>query len=599
MKNFKDSITNIFENAIKSFSRFPTSIISAIIIAVVALIKITRGYEVDSSVNFLLDITQYAFLIGGVFAMFTVTYAEIKHNDNKQYFLYANASGFIVAIISFILLYFFGSAYALDSVSITNYISTIAFARVLVATFVSATLFVYMISKSKTINNFSDAFFITHKAFVISMIYALVMLIGISGVIGAFQALLYKDLSYKVYQFVQVGIGLVTYTIFLGYFPSFKETTLVQDSSREEISVIGKEDLIDEVAVLKEQPRFIHVLFGNILVPIMLALTVVLLIWSVQVLFKGVNVSFTELSSITTSFVLIGIWIHIMVANHDSKITNFYRTAYPVSAILILALQAWALYGQITKFGVKTTEYAFAMIWIFALISVVMMIVLKSSAYRKIAIVAIVISIFWVLPIVGYQDFTFNNQISASTANFIGQDLYQSGRVAAKLMHSICNVGDIAIVHIDEKFKNAVHMQEKEKGFRSYFEDLDGFQNNIIKCKLKYGEKDEKLSHFLDKHSNLTGVFVTNSKAFHVARVLQSDTKNHINLVGYDLLSENVAYLKSGVIDFLIHQNPRQQAYLGMKFLIEHLVFEKQIPDQFLLPIDIINSENVTPFLRS
>ena len=193
---------------------------------------------------------------------------------------------------------------------------------------------------------------------------------------------------------------------------------------------------------------------------------------------------------------------------------------------------------------------------------------------------------------------TFNNRISASTASFIGQDLYQSGRVAARLMHSICNVGDIAIVHIDEKFKNAVHMQEKEKGFRSYFEDLNGFQNKIIKCKLKYGEKDEKLSHFLDMHPNLTGIFVTNSKAFHVARMLQKEPKNHINLVGYDLLLENVDYLKSGIIDFLIHQNPRQQAYLGMKFLIEHLVFEKQIPDQFLLPIDIINSENVTPFLR-
>ncbi|WP_027125429.1 LacI family DNA-binding transcriptional regulator [Gelidibacter mesophilus] len=198
----------------------------------------------------------------------------------------------------------------------------------------------------------------------------------------------------------------------------------------------------------------------------------------------------------------------------------------------------------------------------------------------------------------GIQVCTFNNQIEVSKANFIGQDLYQSGRVAAKLLHTIADKGDMAIIHIDEKYKNAVHMQEKERGFKSYFDDLSGFQDHILKCKIRYTETEDKLRAFLINNSNLKGVFVTNSKAFHVARLLETENKNHIKLVGYDLLAENVNYLKVGVIDFLIHQNPRQQAYLGLKFLIEHLVFEKQIPNKFLLPIDIINSENVTPFLR-
>lgn len=194
---------------------------------------------------------------------------------------------------------------------------------------------------------------------------------------------------------------------------------------------------------------------------------------------------------------------------------------------------------------------------------------------------------------------TFNNQIDASTASFIGQDLYQSGRVAAKLLHSISPVGDMAIIHIDEKYKNAVHMQQKEKGFKSYFEDLDGFQSNILVCKLKFDDMADKLRLFLTKNPNLVGIFVTNSKAYHLAGTLKTETKDGINLVGYDLLSENVHYLKNGTINFLIHQNPRQQAYLGMKFLIEHLLYEKQIPDTFLLPIDIINSENVLPFIRA
>ncbi len=193
---------------------------------------------------------------------------------------------------------------------------------------------------------------------------------------------------------------------------------------------------------------------------------------------------------------------------------------------------------------------------------------------------------------------TFNNQITSSSASFIGQDLYQSGRIAAKLLHSISKNGDMAIIHIDEKYKNAVHMQEKEKGFKSYYADLEGFESSILKCKIKYVETEDKLRDFLNAHPNLEGIFVTNSKAYHVARLLEAEHKTHIKLVGYDLISQNVNYLNSGTIDFLIHQNPRQQAYLGLKYLIEHLVFDKQIPEKFLLPIDIINSENVTPFLR-
>lgn len=193
---------------------------------------------------------------------------------------------------------------------------------------------------------------------------------------------------------------------------------------------------------------------------------------------------------------------------------------------------------------------------------------------------------------------TFNNQITTSTAAFIGQNLYQSGRVGARLLHSICPHGDLAIIHINEQYKNAVHMQEKEKGFRSYFDDRANFDGTILKCKLRHDESGDKLSLFLSKHPNIKGIFVTNSKAFHAARILIKDGRSDIKLVGYDLLSENTEHLKKGVIDFLIHQNPRQQAYLGMKFLIEHLVFEKAVPEEFLLPIDIINSENITPFLR-
>ncbi|MFI0429376.1 LacI family DNA-binding transcriptional regulator [Mariniflexile sp. HMF6888] len=195
---------------------------------------------------------------------------------------------------------------------------------------------------------------------------------------------------------------------------------------------------------------------------------------------------------------------------------------------------------------------------------------------------------------------TFNNKIDSQfIKSFIGQDLFQSGRVAAKLMHSIMQKGNIAVVHIDEKYKNAIHMQQKENGFRRFFKETQGFTGDIISCKIKHPNFESSLIKFLEENKNIAGIFVTTSKIHQVAKVIQELNLPHLTLIGYDLLNENVDYLKSGVIDFLIHQNPKQQAYIGLKHLVEHFLFEKNIPDQILLPIDIINSENVKLFMRN
>jgi LacI family transcriptional regulator len=194
---------------------------------------------------------------------------------------------------------------------------------------------------------------------------------------------------------------------------------------------------------------------------------------------------------------------------------------------------------------------------------------------------------------------TFNNNIDSSTVKcFIGQDLHQSGRVAAKLMHNMVSEGPIAILHINEKYKNSVFMQEKETGFRSYFNELNGQNHIILKKNLKQSNFKEALTNLLTEHSNLAGIFVTTSKTGLVANVIQSYTNKKIALIGYDLLNENMDHLKKGAIDFLIHQHPKQQTYFGLKFLVEHFLFDKKIPKQMLLPIDIINSENISPSIR-
>lgn len=191
---------------------------------------------------------------------------------------------------------------------------------------------------------------------------------------------------------------------------------------------------------------------------------------------------------------------------------------------------------------------------------------------------------------------TFNNQIeSEAIKSFVGQNLFKSGRVAAKLMN-LLSANEIAIIHIDESVKNASHMQEKERGFRSYFEEKQNTTSQITTLKLKNPDFEVNFEQFLADNKNLTGIFVTTSKVYQIAKMVQKLAPNKISIIGYDLIDDNISFVKEGVIDFLIHQNPKRQAYLSITNIADNMVYGKAIPPNTLLPIDIINSENIDTY---
>lgn len=191
----------------------------------------------------------------------------------------------------------------------------------------------------------------------------------------------------------------------------------------------------------------------------------------------------------------------------------------------------------------------------------------------------------------------FNNQIqSDSIKSFVGQDLFQSGRVAAKLLDLLLKKGKIAIIHIDESIKNAIHMQEKERGVRNYFSEKENQDYDIITLKLKSANLETNFLNFLNENPDLSGIFISTSKSYQIAKVISEINHEKITIIGYDLIKNNVNYLNQGVIDFLIHQNQKRQTYLGVTSIIEFFLFGKRIPSTILLPIDIVNSENASSY---
>ncbi|MGJ8745998.1 LacI family DNA-binding transcriptional regulator [Polaribacter sp.] len=193
----------------------------------------------------------------------------------------------------------------------------------------------------------------------------------------------------------------------------------------------------------------------------------------------------------------------------------------------------------------------------------------------------------------------FNNQLEIeNTKNFVGQDLFKSGRIAASLLKLIVHKNaTIDIIHVDEDFNNSIHMQEKEKGFRAYFDEVKNGNYKIITHNSKQTDLTNNLESIFSDTFASDAIFVTTSKVYEVAEFIKNKKLNNIKLIGYDLLEENIQYLKDNVIHFLIHQNPKKQVYLGLSYLVDYFLFKKEIPTKSLLPIDIITSENLETYL--
>lgn len=198
----------------------------------------------------------------------------------------------------------------------------------------------------------------------------------------------------------------------------------------------------------------------------------------------------------------------------------------------------------------------------------------------------------------------FNTNIpEAEALSFIGQDLYESGRVAAGLMHLVFpKPANFAIIHSQENDDNAVHLLQKEKGFRDYFQEegRGNYHTQTVKLtSLPETKINDKLANLLEDQQ-LKGIFITTSSGTAwVASFLEQHNRKDITLLGYDLLQENIEHMQNGTIDFLINQNPRQQALIGIRHLANYLLLKKLPPITNLFPLEIITRQNLNSYLEA
>jgi LacI family transcriptional regulator len=184
---------------------------------------------------------------------------------------------------------------------------------------------------------------------------------------------------------------------------------------------------------------------------------------------------------------------------------------------------------------------------------------------------------------------------------YIGEDAYSSGRVAGQLADMITPRGDdILIVIIAKNVRNVQHLNNRTKGFSSYFSNQPSSRGKRLMINIP-DPSNESLEKALDRvfeeNQNIASIYMSGSKSYLIAAYLEKKNKGNISLIGYDLLDKNISYLRSGTIRFLIGQRPEEQTYKAVKKLFEFISLNRIPERKEYLPVDIITSENVNFYI--
>ena len=191
----------------------------------------------------------------------------------------------------------------------------------------------------------------------------------------------------------------------------------------------------------------------------------------------------------------------------------------------------------------------------------------------------------------------------ADFLTYYGQNSFQSGYIAAELLlSSLPDDSQILVIRTQRKGSVSNQTLSRKKGFIQYLNDHK-LEERFELINVEFSNDDESinsetLKQIFKKNTNIKAAITFNSKVYRLAMHLAKLNHANIRLIGYDLLNQNVSYLKQGVISYLIAQRPEKQAYCSVRDMCKELVFKQEVKRVNYVPIDILMKDNIEYYMN-
>lgn len=165
---------------------------------------------------------------------------------------------------------------------------------------------------------------------------------------------------------------------------------------------------------------------------------------------------------------------------------------------------------------------------------------------------------------------------------FVGQDSCQSGRCAAHLMQQMLpRRGCVLLVGVDPLHASS---EERLRGFAEHFSRQGG---EVDVSHVVYGGGDHDTVYRLTGRAisdlpELTGVFVSGAGLSGAAQAVDdAGLSGRVKVVGFDVTDSNAAFMKRGVVQFLIDQGPYAQGYRTIQLLTDAIFHDRPVETDY------------------
>lgn len=367
-----------------AFSSFTFSLAFAFMLAGLSIWMVYASPDTNQRLWSSLRIT---FLASSIFGI-GVSVLMRKLFDGKKHQLFSGIVTISFALLSFVSLFIYKGN--------ENFSSTRVIVFVFGLAIISFLFFLVIPTYKSSSLDYNKMFFLTIKSFFISLLYSAVLFAGFAFVALAVKTLLWSDLDNNIYMYILILSLLTGYTFFLGYFPDFQK-----EESKE---------FIDRTNLIVKQPRFTEILFQNIMIPIIGALSIVLFIWNFRIILIKDWPEPNQIISIFTIYSLSAIVLYLLVSSYDNLIVRLYKRIIPIATLVFLGFEVYPIYMKISEKGITPSEYSIIILWIFAAIISTIFIFISIKKNVLVSYIGSALVLMLMLPGIGIMDVSYYSQ---------------------------------------------------------------------------------------------------------------------------------------------------------------------------------------------
>jgi ribose transport system substrate-binding protein len=191
---------------------------------------------------------------------------------------------------------------------------------------------------------------------------------------------------------------------------------------------------------------------------------------------------------------------------------------------------------------------------------------------------------------------TFDTDINVTDnrISFVATDNYAAGKLAGENTGKL--LGGKGLVGVVGHLAATMDTRDRVNGF------VDAIKAGFPGIKLLetvYGDGDHKKSmdkatDMITSHPDLAAIYATNEGgAIGISLAVEAAKKvGQIKIVGFDSSEQEIDYLKKGIINGFVVQNPFQMGYLGVMTLYKHITGAQKAPariDTGVVWVDMTN----------